>query len=88
MMILLCDFNAKCTNWYKHDETNLEGIAIENISLQCGLYQVINEPTHILENSLSCIELMSTSQPNLITDYNLITAPIVTSKLSSTSNLW
>ena len=68
MMVLLGDFNAKCTNWYKHDKTNFEGIAIENISSQCGLYQVINEPTHILENSSSCIDLIFTSQPNLITE--------------------
>ena len=39
MMVLLGDFNAKYTNWYKHDKTNFEGIAIENISSQCGLYQ-------------------------------------------------
>ena len=68
MMVLLGDFNAKCTNWYKHDKTNFEGKTIENISLQCGLYQVINEPTHILENSLSCIDCIFTSQPNLITE--------------------
>ena len=68
MMVLLGDFNANCTNWYKHDKTNFEGIAIENISSQCGLYQVINEPTHILENSSSCIDLIFTSQLNLITE--------------------
>ena len=62
MMVLLGDFNAKCTNWYKHDKTNFEGIATENISSQCGLYQVINEPTHILENSSSCIDF--STQPN------------------------
>ena len=44
-----------------------EGMAIKNISSQYGLYQVINEPTHILENSSSCIDLIFTSQPNLIT---------------------
>ena len=38
MMVLLSDFNAKSTNWYKHDKTDFEGIAIENISSQCGLY--------------------------------------------------
>ena len=27
MMVLLGDFNAKCTNWYRHDKTNFEGIA-------------------------------------------------------------
>ena len=68
MMVLFGDFDAKCTNWYKHDKTNFEGIAIENISSQCGLHQVINEPTHILENSSSCIDLIFTSQRNLITE--------------------
>ena len=68
MMVLLGDFNAKCTNWYKHDKKNFEGIAIENTSSQCGLYQVINEPTHILENSSSCIDLIFTTQPKLITE--------------------
>ena len=48
MMVLLGDFNAKSTNWHKHNKTNFEGIAIVNISLQCGLYQVINGSTHIL----------------------------------------
>ena len=68
MMVLLGDFNVKCTNWYKYDKTNFEGIAIENISSQCGLYQVISKPTHILENSSSCSDLIFTSQPNLITE--------------------
>ena len=67
IVVLLIEFNAKWTNWYKHDKTNFEGIATENISSQCGLYQVINEPTHILENFSSCINLIFTSQPNLIT---------------------
>ena len=66
--MVLGDFNAKCSNWYRHDKTNFEGMAIDNISSQCGLYQVINEPTHILENSSSCIDLIFTSQPNLITE--------------------
>ena len=66
--VLPSDFNAKCTNWYQHDKTNFQGIAIENISSQCGLYQVINKPTHILENSSSCIGLILTSQSNLITE--------------------
>ena len=30
--------------------------------------QVINEPTHILDNSKSCIDLIFTSQPNMIMD--------------------
>ena len=68
MMVPLADFNAKCTSWYKHDKINFEGIAIENISSQCEWYQVINEPTHISENSSSCIDLIFTSRPNLNTE--------------------
>ena len=46
----------------------IERIAIEKISSQCGLYQVINEPTHIIESSSSCIDLIFTSQPNIVTE--------------------
>ena len=42
-----------------------DGISIENITSQFGLRQIINEPTHILENSSSCIDLIFTAQPNL-----------------------
>ena len=37
MMVVPGDFDAKCNNWYKHDKINLEGVAISNISSQCGL---------------------------------------------------
>ena len=42
--------------------------AIDNITSQFGLYQVIKESTHILNTSSSCIDLIFTSQPNLIID--------------------
>ena len=67
VVVLLGDFNAKSSNWCKNDITTTEGKAIENISSQFGLHQMINEPTHILESS-SCIDLIFTSQPNLITE--------------------
>ena len=41
---------------------------LENITSQFGLHQMIDEPTHILESSSSCIDLIFTSQPNLITE--------------------
>ena len=68
LVVLLGDFNAKSSNWCKNDITTTEGKAIENISSQFGLHQMINEPTHILESSSSCIDLIFTSQPNLITE--------------------
>ena len=33
-----------------------------------GFYQLINEPTHLLENSFSCIDLIFTSLPNLVVE--------------------
>ena len=68
LVVLLCEFNAKSNNWCKNDITTTEGTAIENISSQFGLHQMINELAHILESSSSCIDLIFTSQPNLITE--------------------
>ena len=31
-----------------------------------GLHQLINKPTHLLDSSSSCIDLILTSQPNLV----------------------
>ena len=65
LVVLLDDFNAKSS---KNNITTTEGKAIENISSQFGLHQMINEPTHILESSSLCNDLTLTSQPNLITE--------------------
>ena len=59
------DFDAKFCNWYSHDKTSLE-LAIGNITSKFGLHQFINEPTHLLQNSFSCIDLIFTSQPNAV----------------------
>ena len=37
-----------------------------------GSYQLINEPTHLLEKSTSCIDLIFTAQPNLVVGCCLI----------------
>ena len=66
LIVILGDFNAKSSNWYKHDKTTYEGSKIEAITSQFGLKQLIQEPAHILSNSSSCIDLLFTSQPNLV----------------------
>ena len=65
LLVVLGDFNAKLSQWHDKDSSTSEGISVENITSQFILHQIINEPTHILENSSSCIELIFTSQPNL-----------------------
>ena len=51
LVVAIGDFNAKSSNWFCHDKTNFEGDAIENLTSQFGLHQVIKEPTHILDTS-------------------------------------
>ena len=51
LLVVLGGFNAKLRQWYDKDSSISEGILIENITSHFGLDQVINEPTHILENS-------------------------------------
>ena len=55
LALLLGDFEVKSSNCCKNDVITTEGKAIENISPQFGLHQMINAPTHILESSSSCI---------------------------------
>ena len=47
---------------------SFEGSQIEFLASQFAMSQVINEPTHILDNSKSCIDLIFTSQRNKIMD--------------------
>ena len=64
--IIICDFNARSNNWCSSDKTTYEGKKLESLTSQCGFKQVISDPTHILESSSSCIDLIFTSQPNLV----------------------
>ena len=60
------DFNAKSNIWCKGNKTTYEGSTIDGITYTFGLQQIINEPTHIIEDSSSCIDFIFTSQPNLV----------------------
>ena len=66
LLTAIVDFNDKYSNWYNKDKTSFEGNTIENVTSQIGLHQIINEPTHILPNSSSCIDLIFTSQLNMV----------------------
>ena len=68
LIVLIGDLNAKSKNWYSHDKTSHEGKEIENVTAQFALQEIIKEPTHISNTLSSCIDLIFTSQPNLITD--------------------
>ena len=56
------DFNAKSKFCYCNDNTSSQGKTLENLTLQFRLHHVIKEPTHILYNSSSCIDLIFASK--------------------------
>ena len=66
LVIALEDFNRKLSQWYKNDKKATEGSKIANLASQCGLKQIINQPTHILNNLSCCIDLLFTWQLNLL----------------------
>ena len=66
MTVVLGDFNVKSNNWCKADVTSLEGSKIDTITSSYDLNQLVQEPTHILNSSTSCIDLIFTLQPNLV----------------------
>ena len=64
--IIIGYFNARSNICCPSDKTTYEGKKLESLTSQCGFKQVINDPTHILESRSSCIDLIFTSQPNLV----------------------
>ena len=67
-LLLLGDFNAKSKTWFINDQSSNEGTQLESLISLYGMTQLIAEPTHVLENSSSGIDLIFTNQPNLIMD--------------------
>ena len=61
LIVLLGDLNAKLSKWQKNDSTSYEDTKIDGITSQFGMKQLINEPTHILPGSSSCVNLILVS---------------------------
>ena len=66
LIVAIGDFDAKTANCYKNDTASYEGLKIDAIAFQFCSQQLINEPTHLKGNSSSCIDLIFTSEPNLV----------------------
>ena len=66
MISVLGDFNAKFNNWCKYDITSHKASVIDVVTSNYGLHQLIQEPAHILKLSSSYIDLIFTTQSNLV----------------------
>ena len=67
-IILTGDFNCRSDSWWVEDEVTTEGTKLSELCDSYCLNQLVEEPIHILGNSLSCIDLIITDQPNLFVD--------------------
>ena len=66
LAVILGDFNAKLSLWYNNDITAYEGSKIDGVTSQFGYQQIIKESTHIIGYSWSSVNLIFTTQPNLV----------------------
>ena len=62
------DSNAKSNKWSEDDRSTNEGSKTNFLTSKFGLSQIIKEPTHILENPSSGIDLIFSTQTILVLD--------------------
>lgn len=58
------DLNARSPQWWANDRENDAGKSLEAFIADLGLKQLISEPTHLIGDSKSCIDLILTDQLN------------------------
>ena len=66
------DFNCRQKEWWVGDTDDTQGNLLNEIVTSENLSQLVNEPTHIVGPSRSCIDLVITDQPNLINDCHIL----------------
>ena len=62
-LILTGDFNCRSSQWWHGDTEQPEGSDLDELIETNNLYQLIDEPTNIRGDSMSCIDLIITDQP-------------------------
>ena len=65
LSVVTGDFNSRCSSWWSDDINTTEDLKLFSSSPSNGFSQLIQDPTHILGHSSSCIDLLFTDQPNL-----------------------
>ena len=60
------DFNARTSKWWSSNKETFKSHVIHYIFTAAKYPQLIDQPTHIINNSSSCIDLIFASNPNVI----------------------
>ena len=69
--VITGDFNARCSRWWKKDITNSTGQEINSLTSSAGYNQIIDKSTHVINNSMSCIDLIFCTNQNVISNYGV-----------------
>ena len=70
--ILEGDFNTKSSKWCNRDKSNRAGIELDNTTTSAGYSQLINEPTHFVNKTSSCIDPIFSSDLNITTNCEIV----------------
>ena len=66
--ILVGDFNAKLSKLCPSDKDSKSGHDIDTFTTTSGYTQMIGQPTHIMNDKSSCIDLLFTANNKLLCD--------------------
>ena len=67
--IILGDLNEKSPEWWSEDIATFHSMQIDSLTTKHVFKQLISDPTHILPQSSSCIDLIFSDQPNYVIGY-------------------
>ena len=67
--VITGDLNARCSKWCNKDITNSVDREIDTLTSSAGYKQIINKPTHIVNNSSSCNDLIFCNNLKLLSNY-------------------
>jgi hypothetical protein len=78
--IVTGDFNAHHSAWHKEhpdlkSRTDKFGVYMQNIFPENNLEQIVNQPTHVVNNQSTLIDLVATDQPNLVMQNDILPSP-------------
>ncbi len=77
-LFLIGDFNAKSSTWFNLQMNNALGIRLQGFVERNHMKQLINEPTRVVGNAISLLDLVITNCENLV-DSCGVSAPICNS---------
>ena len=65
------DFNARYSRWWRNDITKFAGKEIDFLTSSVGYTQIIDKPTHVINKSKSCIDLIFCTNQNVTSKYGV-----------------